>query len=143
MSLDYILLHGNLDASSIEELVDDASLSLEDYQALAQQIFPGAEWESERLVAGIGDRPSFRVKSGHVARAEVAVELTAHDGSLHLSCRGIGDIHHLATRIAREARDLGLVVLDVQSSKIIDPESAESSPEYLAWYRHVLSEPRG
>ncbi|WP_267086905.1 hypothetical protein [Xanthomonas sacchari] len=139
MSLDYILLHGNLQASSIDELVDDDSFRLEDYQAVAQQIFPTAEWEDERMVADIGNRPPSRVRPGHALRAEVAVELSAFDGSLHLSCRGGGDIYHLAIRVAREARDLGLVTLDVQTSEIVNSESAEADPEYIEWYRHVLS----
>jgi hypothetical protein len=139
MSLDYILLHGNSQATSIEELVEDNSFRLEDYQAVAQQIFPETEWEGERLMASIGNKPPSRVRSGHVRRADVSIELSAFNGSLHLACRGGDDIHHLVVRIAREARDLGLVTLDVQTSEIIDPEFAEASPEYLEWYRHVLT----
>jgi len=143
MSLDYILLHGNSQATSIEELVEDDSFQLEDYQAAAQQIFPSAKWESERVIASIGNKPPSRVRSGHVCRADVSVELSAFDGSLHLACRGSGDIHHLVVRIAREARDLGLVTLDVQTSEIINPESFEASPAYLDWYHHVLTKPSG
>ncbi len=139
MSLDYILIHGNLEASSIGDLVEDDSLKLEAYKALAQQIFPAAEWESETLIAGRGGKPPCPVRRGHATCADVSVSLTAFDGSLHLSCRGGGDIFHLAVRVAREARNLGFVTLDVQTSEIINPESAESSPEYIDWYRRVVS----
>jgi hypothetical protein len=143
MSLDYILLHGNSQATSIEELVEDSSFKLEDYQAVAQQIFPKIEWENERPVAGIGSKAPPRVRSGHVCRASVTIEVSIFDGSLHFACRGGGDIHHLVVRVAREARDLGLVTLDVQTSEIINPESFEASPEYLEWYHRVLSPPSG
>ena len=143
MSLDYILLHGNSQATSIEELVEDGLFRLEDYQAVAQQIFPNAEWEGERVMASIGNKPPSRVKSGHACRADVSVELSVFDGSLHLACRGAGHIPHLIVRIAREARDMGLVTLDVQTSEIIHPESSEASPEYYEWYRQVLASSSG
>ena len=143
MSLDYILIHGNLEASSIGDLVEDCSLKLEAYQALAQQIFPSAEGESETLVAGRGSRPPCSIRRGHATCPDVSVSLTAFDGSLHLSCRGGGDIFHLALRVAQEARNLGFVTVDVQTSAIIDPESAASSPEYIDWYRRVASSSGG
>ena len=46
-------------------------------------------------------------------------------------------------RVAREARDAGLVTLDIQTSEIIHPESAEATPEYMERYRDILSNSGG
>jgi hypothetical protein len=127
VSLDYIFFktaHGPL-PTRLSELQADPSYGLAEYRALAERVFPEANWESDG--------------GAYVQRGENWVEVRHTEASMSLSLRGSGDLLALVDGLAAEVLDLGVITIDVQSSELLAPDVCENRPEYAEWYRTVVS----
>jgi hypothetical protein len=129
MSLDFILVKYQSPPNSLSELEADESFGREQYRALAENFFESIRWQSDG--------------TGNTNKDGVFVELHPSDASLSLWCRGDGDIVALVNAVALAAHRSGVVVIDVQSSELVVPESPLTDPAYVEWYRNVLANAGG
>ena len=72
---------------------------------------------------------------GIVGLDDLLFELTPRDAGLAASCSGDGDIMGFMDSVAASAAENGIVVIDVQTSELLDGSDAD--PEHLRWYRKV------
>jgi hypothetical protein len=120
MSLDFVLLKPKHLSTDIADFEADENFAAKEYRELAGKIFPG-------IILSETDSTIVEVEG-------VYVDTRASDVSLSLWCRGSGDIFGLMQRIAAQVSELGVIVVDVQTSELLEP----TEPSYLAWYRAVL-----
>lgn len=66
-----------------------------------------------------------------------SMEISISDSAVHIAWRGEVDPVDVISKIAEEAARAGFVVVDVQTSELFVPASAEATG-YVAWYASVL-----
>ena len=120
MSVDFILVKAKNQPASLAELEEDASFLQADYERLAEALFGPVRWEAGVGIVGLDD---------------LLFELTPRDAGLAASCSGDGDIMGFMDSVAASAAESGIVVIDVQTSELLDGSDAD--PEHLRWYRKV------
>lgn len=128
MSLDYIFVKPKTPGTTLIELEQDKSAGQDFFRNLAEMLFEDVTWQ--------GAHAFF-------ADEELAFELDVGDASLHLSCHGPGDIIGLVRRVAARAEEWGVVVIDVQTSKIVIRGGGPEEPDYVKWYRTVIRRGNG
>jgi hypothetical protein len=129
MSLDYIFIKAQHAVDALDDLEEDESFTVKDYQHLAEELFPGIAWDASGIAL--------------VSPQGMSVQVEPSAVSLTVRLHGSNVEPEFIFALAAYCVGRNVVVVDTQTSELVTAQGAiESAEQYKAWYLSTLQQVR-